>query len=200
MSRTRNKESKVLMVKVVMLGEPAVGKTSLVQRFVRESFGGRYQATMGLDLSLKEVDLSQGTVKIQLWDLGGQLAFKTLRQRFYSGTRGAMLVYDVTRPSTLHNLQIWLQELQTNVPTKTPFVVLGNKSDLGDMCVVNEKDEKSWAERSKALANYRTSAKTGDNVEEAFEFLASKIVKGIKKEKKEIRDTRVPRPKWDDVS
>ncbi len=192
------KDSKVLMVKVVMLGDPAVGKTSLVQRFVRESFGGKYKATMGLDLSIKEVTLPQSTVKIQLWDLGGQLAFQALRQRFYGGTRGAMLVYDATRPATFHNLQIWLQELENNVPTKVPFVVLGNKSDLGELCVVSDEDENFWASESKALANYRTSAKSGENVEDAFQFLASEIVDEIQKTEKIRADAQPPAPKWDE--
>ncbi|MFX0205893.1 MAG: Rab family GTPase [Candidatus Hodarchaeota archaeon] len=180
-SRINEPSSKVLLVKVVMLGDAAVGKTSLVQRFVRESFGGRYKRTMGLDLSIKEVILPQATVKIQLWDMGGQISFKPLRLRFYGGARGAMLVYDATRPSTFHNLQIWLQELEANVPTQIPFIILGNKSDLGELCVVSEEDEIFWASESKALANYRTSAKTGENVEKAFHNLGEKIISEILK-------------------
>ncbi|MFX1511192.1 MAG: Rab family GTPase [Promethearchaeota archaeon] len=171
--------SKVLMIKAVLLGDAAVGKTSLVQRFVRESFGGRYQATMGLDLSIKEVVLPQGTVRLQLWDMGGQLAFKTIRLRFYGGTRGALLVYDTTRPKTFQNLQLWLQELEDNVNYPVPFIVLGNKSDLGDMCVISEEEEEKWASKVNAIANFRTSAKTGDNVEDAFHCLGEKVLTEI---------------------
>ncbi len=180
-SRINEPSNKILLVKVVMLGDAAVGKTSLVQRFVRNSFGGRYKRTMGLDLSIKEVNLPQATVKIQLWDMGGQISFKPLRLRFYGGARGAVLVYDATRPATFHNLQIWLQELENNVPTRIPFVVLGNKSDLGELCVVSEEDEKFWAEKAKALAYFRSSAKNGENVEEVFQLLGEKIVTDILK-------------------
>ncbi|MFX1511191.1 MAG: Rab family GTPase [Promethearchaeota archaeon] len=180
-SRINEGSSKVLLVKVVMLGDPAVGKTSLVQRFVLDSFGGRYKRTMGLDLSIKEVTLPQATISIQLRDMGGQISFKPLRLRFYNGTRGAMLVYDATRPSTFDNLEIWLQELENNVITEVPFVVLGNKSDLGELCVISEEEETSWATKVKALSSFRTSAKTGGNVEKAFHSLGEKIVADILK-------------------
>ncbi len=168
-----------------MLGDPAVGKTSLVQRFVHHSFGGHYKITMGLDLSIKEVNFPEETVRMQLWDMGGQAAFKALRSRFYTGTRAAIMVYDATRPQTFQNLNTWLEELQTNSQTSVPFVVLGNKSDLLDFAAVNDEDINGWCVKNNAIAAWQTSAKTGNNVEEAFKILATVILEEILKEEEE---------------
>ncbi len=182
-TKTNDRNSKVLMIKVVLLGDPAVGKTSLIQRFVHHSFSGSYKATLGLDLSLKEIKFPRATVKLQLWDMGGQSATKSLRLRFYKGTRGALLVYDTTRRKTFQNLQIWLQELEDNVPIPVPFIVLGNKGDLKELGAVTEEEENSWANNANAITHFRTSAKTGTNVEDAFRNLAEKILTQILQEK-----------------
>ncbi len=162
-----------------MLGDTAVGKTALIQQFVNKTFSGSYKATMGLDISLKEVEVHGMTVRLQLWDMGGQDSFISLRGRYFSGARGAILVYDTTRPSTFNDLQRWLQELKNNVPRRIPFIILGNKTDLTELVVISEEEEKTWGSEVKSLANFRTSAKTGENVEEAFETLAVEVLKKV---------------------
>ncbi|MFX0205892.1 MAG: GTP-binding protein, partial [Candidatus Hodarchaeota archaeon] len=158
-----------------------------------------YKATMGLDLSLKEIEFPNTKVRMQLWDMAGTLAFKQIRLRFYGGAKGALLVYDATRPSTFENLEIWLRELEENVQTQIPFIILGNKSDLEDLCVVTEEEEKKLAVRTKAIANFRTSAKTGANVEEAFQYLAEKIlVEILQKESIESDDQVLYQDLWDE--
>ncbi|MFX1514291.1 MAG: Rab family GTPase, partial [Promethearchaeota archaeon] len=145
---TERAQRKKIVAKIVMLGDGAVGKTALVRRFMKQSFDGAYKITMGLDLSLKEINLPETTVGIQLWDMGGQVAFRSLRSRFYQGSRCAVLVYDVTRPQTFENLDEWRQELKENIQEEIPFVVLGNKNDLQDLILVSEEDEKNWAENA----------------------------------------------------
>ncbi|MFX1513191.1 MAG: Rab family GTPase [Promethearchaeota archaeon] len=174
-------KNKILLVKIIMLGDMAVGKTALIQRFVKQTFSRSYKSTMGLDISLKEVKVYDSLIRLQLWDLAGQVTFKSIRPKFYNGTRGAILVYDATRPATFHDLQYWLQELKAHVPVRIPFIVIGNKIDLQDLVLVTEEDEKFWASESKTLGYYRTSAKTGENVEAAFEALAVEIFNEIEK-------------------
>ena len=185
----QKKDKKRYIAKVVLLGDGAVGKTALVTRFVKQSFGGMYKATMGLDLSLKELyfDELEATVGLQLWDMGGQLGFKMLRSRFYTGTQGAILVFDLTRPQSLKNLLEWDKELKTHVPQKIPYIILGNKSDLSELKLIPAEEEKTTIEKLKPMKHYRTSAKTGENVEEAFRLLAKVILKkniDVKKEQK----------------
>ncbi|MFX1512320.1 MAG: Rab family GTPase [Promethearchaeota archaeon] len=168
--------SRMQYLKVVMLGDAAVGKTSLVSRYVHKSFIGKYKATIGLDLSFRDVEIpGKGTTRLQMWDLSGQAQFKTIRQRFFDGTSGAVLVFDITRPSTFENLNSWLIELTDNVG-QVPFAVVGNKADLKDLIASDETEEKKWAEENEAVTYLRTSAKTGENVDQVFNFLAKEII------------------------
>ena len=98
------------LVKFVMIGDPAVGKTTLVSRFVHKTYSPSYKATMGLDLTLKKLAYQGEFIRIQLWDLASQQSFAPMRGRFYTGSVGAICVYDITRRPTFVNLRKWLKE------------------------------------------------------------------------------------------
>ena len=113
-------------MKFLLLGDPAVGKTALVGRFVHQRFDFQYKATLGLDLSSKDVKLGDRLVRIQLWDIASQKSFEKMRSSFYKGARGALIVFDVTRPTTFKNLDYWLNELQQHTNNAFFTALYGN--------------------------------------------------------------------------
>ena len=152
-----------------MLGGFAVGKTSLVGRFVRQVFDDSYHTTIGVKIDTKQVDIEGRTVKITLWDLAGEDRFRTVQTAYLKGAAGYMLVLDRTRKDTLDVAKRIHDRVQAEVGAM-PFVVLANKSDLADQreitdAMLDQLSDAGWEV-------YATSAKTGDNVETAFVSLA----------------------------
>lgn len=165
-------------VKIVMLGQGGVGKTSLVRRFVQNTFSQNYQQTIGSNFLLKKLELDKNTrMLMQLWDLSGQDSFRAVRSQYFLFSRGAILVFDLTRTSTLYELDKWYDDLIKRAG-KIPLMVIGNKSDLEEKIEVDTYEAKSIAE--KYQANYvETSALTGAGVEDTFRDLALQIIQQI---------------------
>lgn len=162
--------------KVLLLGDGAVGKTSLVHRYVEGQFEDRYKATIGVDIFSKSVSTPNGDVELQLWDLSGQTHFSAVRGKFYKKSAGALLVFDLTNRNSFDKLDNWIEEATTNNVGNMTMVVIGNKADLSDLIVVSDDEISSYAE-SKGWKWTKSSAKTGENVEDAFKTLASLIMK-----------------------
>ena len=156
--------------KIILIGPGAVGKTSLLQRFVHNKFSEGYSLTIGVDFLSKEVETSPGEKsRLTIWDVGGQDRFKFMRSRFYDGSSGALLVFDLSRAQTYKEVRKWLKEFRQFAGSKVPFLLIGNKSDLiADIGEVVDRDEaRKFAENENSIY-IETSAKTGDNVEKSF--------------------------------
>lgn len=168
--------------KVLLLGSAAVGKTSLVQRFVHDRFDSSYLMTIGMEPSEKHIDLEDGTrVALSIWDLAGQERFRFIRHTFYKGARAALLVYDLTRAATLKDVQKWEKELVDNCGNDVIKVLVGNKKDLKNQIAVSKKEYETVHTKIKSHYSIRTSALTGNQVEEAFTNIAQLLVNQSKK-------------------
>lgn len=162
--------------KILLLGDGAVGKTSLVHRFVEGVFNERYKATIGVDIFSKNVSTPNGEVELQLWDLSGQAHFSAVRSKFYNKADGALLVFDLTNKKTFENLDSWLTETKSGVGSDIPMFILGNKMDLSDLIALQDQEVEDYAgQHSWQWA--KSSAKTGENVEKAFISIASVVMK-----------------------
>jgi len=163
------------IIKIVLLGEANVGKTSLVYRFIENKFRENYKSTLGVNLLKKEMKIAEyGEVSAQIWDLGGQESFKSLRKLYLEGANAGMLVYDCTKKKTFDKLDGWIQDFK-RARGNEPFVLIGNKNDLNDKIKVQDKEGIEFAKKYK-MEFISTSAKTGSNVEQAFIRITKKIL------------------------
>jgi len=175
--------SKDMTKNISLLGDPAVGKTSLIQRFVYDTFGDRYLSTVGAKITKKiqrftaelypalstDIDLT-----FLIWDIAGQKAFKRVHRAYYQGSEGALVVCDITRRETLDNMLEWISELCTAVGD-IPMLILVNKQDLRDQFSFGEAEIGAVVSQVSAPFLF-TSAKTGHNVETAFQTLAEMML------------------------
>ncbi len=161
--------NQMMVLKVVVAGDGAVGKTSLIRRYCEGKFEHTRVATIGVDFQTQKVELPDRTVKLSIWDMAGQERFAVVRAGFYRGSRAAVLVYDVTEPQSLVDLTRWREEVLTAVQEQ-PFLVIGNKIDLER--VVPTEEGRAFAE-SIGAPYVETSALTGDGVPTLFETLAN---------------------------
>lgn len=159
----------MIQKKICMLGASAVGKTSLVSRFVRSLFSDKYHTTVGVKVDKKVVALGQEQMDLLLWDLYGEDEFQRIRASYLRGSSGYVLVVDGTRRETLEKAVV-LQNRTEETIGKVPFVLVVNKADLAekweiDDAAIDELNKRGWPA-------FKTSAKTGEGVEQAFLALA----------------------------
>ncbi|XP_065178520.1 ras-related protein Rab-7a [Sycon ciliatum] len=166
---------KKVLLKVIILGDSGVGKTSLMNQYVNKKFSNQYKATIGADFLTKEVMVDDRLVTLQIWDTAGQERFQSLGVAFYRGADCCVLTFDVTMPNTFKNLDSWRDEflIQSSPrdPDNFPFVVLGNKVDL-ESRAVSTKRAQAWCTGKNNIPYFETSAKEAINVEQAFQTIA----------------------------
>ena len=164
-------------LKFLVIGEPGVGKSSLMLRFTEEKFSTDILPTVGLDFRVKVMDHHKGySVKLSIWDTAGQERFKNITSAYYRGAHGVILVYDLTSRRSFENLEHWLvEEAKHNTETKTKKLVVGNKSDQKGRRRISYEEGANWAER-RGFLFLETSAKNNAGVETAFYNLVDKIL------------------------
>ena len=157
--------------KLVVLGDSGVGKTSLVERYVYDSFSEELGRTIGAILHVKWMEFRERNLKLVVWDLGGQESFAELREQFCANASGAFFVFDRTRPETFESIDEWMSALRS-AAGDVPVVVVENKIDL-ESNISEDRVHKEIAER--VLRYIKTSASENTNVEEAFTQLVREI-------------------------
>jgi small GTP-binding protein len=178
MSLPQTATQKHVKAKICLVGDVAVGKTSLIKRFVLESFEDRYVATVGTKVSKKTVQVQwkgqPATMDLMVWDIMGEKGFRALlRDAYFEGAHGVIAVCDLTRKDTFYDLDNWIKMARKQV-SDVPAVILGNKADLGERRVVTEEELTRMGSILSAQT-FLTSAKTGTGVNDAFQVLADAI-------------------------
>ncbi len=172
--------------KIALLGDGAVGKTTLRKQFMGEGFRNYYLATIGADFSVKRLSIDGFNVQFQIWDIAGQPRFREVRRAYFMGADGGIFVHDITRPQTFQSLTNWLVEFWNNTKKgPVPIIVLSNKIDLEYMSSIDfniiedyliRLDEQFQEKHGFPVRWFKTSALTGKNVRTAFEEVGRLLI------------------------
>ena len=176
-------ESYDLIFKLILIGDTGVGKSNILSRYINNEFSLATQPTVGVEFGSKIIKKDDKSIKLQIWDTAGQERYKSITNAYYKGSKGAFIVYDISRKTTFENVDKWIGELKDNASEDVHIMIVGNKSDLEDKREVNTEEVAKKAEQYK-IAFCETSALKGKNIEFAFESLVNEITKNVENERK----------------
>lgn len=166
--------------KIIIVGDPGVGKTSLILRFTNNAFRRTYIPTLGVHVSDKVFQVENSNVQLILWDIAGQQKFETMRQQFYLGSDGILLVFDLTNPQSFSSLSNWYQDVKKQLKNRPDLIgfIIGNKSDLSKERIIQPENADQLAGNLN-LGYLETSALTGANIEACFHKIAIVLYNSI---------------------
>ncbi|GJP39113.1 hypothetical protein CLOM_g23503 [Closterium sp. NIES-68] len=158
-------------LKLLLIGDSAVGKSSLLLRFAEDSFSHTFISTIGVDFKTRTIDIDGEQVKLSIWDTAGQERFRTITAAYYRGANGIVLVYDITSESSFNSIRGWIRNIEEHASESVCKILVGNKADMEDRRVVTKDQGQQLANEFK-INFFETSAKADINVEEAFVCIA----------------------------
>ncbi|KAK8894366.1 Ras- protein Rab-4A [Tritrichomonas musculus] len=195
------------IIKVIIVGESAVGKTSILRRFTKDTFTEEKRSTIGVDFNTKTLNTQKYKIQLQLWDTSGQEVYRSITSGYFKGAIGALFVFDLTKLETLQKLNSWLNDVMELAHPACIFALIGNKLDLvanksnqdnqreiikdnndentkedSNECLNNESELSKIAQEfanENSMLYFEASAKTGQNVQNAFNALVDAIVKNL---------------------
>jgi len=166
-------------LKIILLGDSGVGKTSIAGRYIDSAFKDAYQATIQVEKRVKIINEDDKTsLRLNIWDTAGQEKFRSITRQFYRDCHGAFIVFDLTKKSSFNEVRNWIDELKTHGNDDTVIIILGNKSDLTAEREISEEDIKNEIQNN--YKYFEVSAKTGNNISLAFDELKKLIMQKIK--------------------
>jgi Ras-related protein Rab-2A len=176
----QERDENELTYKIIVVGDPAIGKTSLIRKYVKFQFETSYIPTVGVNISKQPLELEHGgkkfKINLMLWDLAGQPQFFLLHKVYFNGANGVLLGFDLTRTHTYSNTKEWHRELVKNGIASLPMIMFGNKSDLTEERKVAQPHIDYMQEQLGIPEYVETSALNGDNVNQLFEAIARRIL------------------------
>jgi len=174
MSLSPGSKTPFVKYKLVFLGDQAVGKTSIITRFMYDKFEGAYQATIGIDFLSKVIYLEDRTIRLQLWDTAGQERFRSLIPSYLRDCSVAIVVYDITNRTSFLNSSKWIEDVRNERGNEVIIMLVGNRTDLADQRVVSIEEGEAKAKDSGVMF-IETSAKVGFNIKALFRKVASAL-------------------------
>lgn len=168
--------------KIILAGDGAVGKTSIRERYMGRGFQSSYLKTIGADFATKKVELKEDQITFQIWDLAGQDSYQAVRKTFYKGATASIMVFDCQDPKSMTNLSSWIEEaIEGSKNSILSYFVVANKVDLEESRRVSREMALEFCNRLEIKTGIRffyceTSALTGQNIQETFDFLAYRLL------------------------
>ena len=160
-----NKPNAQIRIKLLIIGDSAVGKTSMLLKYTDNFFPESHLATIGVEFKTKEVEYNGYKIELQIWDTAGQERFKSITKSFFRNANGIIFVYDITQKNTFKNVKDWIKDSEVN-DFGFQRILVGNKIDLQNKRQISLEDAKEWADK-KNMEVIETSAKTGANIDKA---------------------------------
>ncbi|XP_066527404.1 ras-related protein Rab-43 [Hoplias malabaricus] len=176
MSLLDSDDSYDLVFKIVLVGDVGVGKTCVVQRFKTGSFTERQGNTIGVDFTMKTMEVQGKRVKLQIWDTAGQERFRTITQSYYRSTNGAIITYDITKRSSFMSVPKWMEDVKKYGGSNIVPLLIGNKIDLSDLREVSLEEAETMAHQLDFISVVETSAKDSSNVDQAFNQMVAELI------------------------
>ena len=177
MSTSGESQEYEYIFKIILIGSSGVGKSSLLQRYIQKVFEDAYTCTIGVDFFMKTIEVNDKTVKLQLWDTAGTEKYRSITTSYYRGAHCAFIVFDLTAIETFKNLSQWIESYYKycNHEFEKNVVIIGNKNDLEERRAISKEQIDEFIKMNN-FSYFETSAKTGDNVDECFHFIAEKLM------------------------
>ena len=171
-----------IIFKTLIIGDANVGKSNLLIRYVKNEYVPDMKSTVGVEFGSKILKIYDINVKVQIWDTAGQERYRSVTSSYYKGSKGVLIVYDITNYSSFESVDRWINEFRMKSDENSAIVLVGNKNDNEELrkVTIEEGEEKA---KKYNLGFFETSAKEGKNVDEAFKCLFEKVVENYKKNK-----------------
>ena len=176
-----NKKNKIIL-KILTLGDSAVGKSALLVRYTQNKFNSGYLSTVGIDYQSKKINYQNRDIEMQIWDSAGQEKYRAISKQYYKKANGILLLYDVTSRESFLGIKEWIRDINNMVTMKPSLILVGNKIDLERKVLTEEGEELS--KKYNAMF-FETSAATGKGIEELFQALLENIMKDYDERKKQ---------------
>ena len=155
------------LLKYIIIGDSAVGKSNILTQYVYEKFSEEFQSTLGVEFAAKNAVIDNKIYRIQIWDTAGTESFRSITRAYYKNSVCAFIVYDITKRETFENVQVWLDDIKNQCPQTVLLVLVGNKLDLENERQISYEEGESFAQKNN-MYFFETSAKTGVNIENLF--------------------------------
>ena len=163
-----------VLFKIILVGDTSVGKTNIINKYIKNEFKEDFYATIGVEFSHKQFIVDNHKIKAQIWDTAGQERYKAITRAYYKGAKGAFIVYDITRKETFNNIDKWRNELISSCNKEVTIMLVGNKCDMEEKREITKEQGEEKA-KSFGFSFIETSALSGENLEKGFEMLIKEI-------------------------
>jgi len=170
-----------MIFKIVLIGDSSVGKTNIMNKYLKNIFKEDSRATVGVEFGSKQFIIDNHKIKAQIWDTAGQERYRSITNAYYKGAKGAFIVYDITRKETFESVDRWLSDLVSSCDKNLTIILIGNKNDLEDQRQVSKEQGEEKA-KTFQLAFLETSALSGENLEKGFNMLITEVYQKNKSE------------------
>ena len=181
-AKTQIKNIEVFEYKIILVGDPGVGKTSILTKFLTNEFQSVYSSTIGVEFKLKDIYVNNNCARLKIWDTCGQEKFRAITRQYFKNSNGVFIVFDLTNKDTIKRLNVWMKDINDNITNDFFVFLIGNKVDIKDRDISISEEAKQFANNQK-INYYEVSAKTGSGIYNVFEKMANKLVTKDKMDK-----------------
>ena len=167
------------LFKIILIGNSGVGKSSIMQRYMKQTFNSNYKITIGVDFLMKSLKINDQIVKLQVWDTAGQEKYRSMISSYYRGAHVALIVFDLTSHTSFEDLPLWNENFYKNGPEQKNTILIGNKKDLVEERQVTQEEAELFSQTNNMIY-FETSAKEGNNIDYVFNYTDEKLLEFYK--------------------
>ena len=165
-------------IKIMLIGDSNVGKTSIVKRYCKNQFNESYISSIGIDFETKYIKVGEKTINLQIWDTAGQERYKVISKNYYNKSDGFIIVYDITNKSSFDSIANWVQDIKELASHDNKNIILGNKCDLENDRKINKEEGDNLAKKYNCQF-FEVSAQNGKNIDKSFLCLIQSILQDV---------------------